>query len=71
MLLLKKGISLCLPTFYPTKLNGIFSSVTRVVELRLAHCLTLDKKDQDQYLHWRIAPMGARGIQESEIIQKI
>ena len=37
----------------------------------LAHCLTLDKKDQDQYLHWRIAPRGARGIQESEIIHKI
>ena len=36
----------------------------------LAHCLTLDKKDQDQYIHWRIAPRGARGIQESEIIQK-
>ena len=29
----------------------------------LPHCLTLDKKDQDQYLHWRIAPRGARGIQ--------
>ena len=37
----------------------------------LSHCLTLHKKDQDQYLQWRIAPRGARGIQESEIIHKI
>ena len=37
-------------------------------QYKVAHCLILDKKDQDQYLHWRIAPRGARGIQESEII---